>query len=93
LNTVKGISGQSDGSKWRDAICYTVEIMWLCNDPLLINKQCGTRSCFVAYMIINDALDEAAIRQRDCYLIWVPKSNSAARVSIMMNVNGMVQSA
>jgi len=71
------ISGQSDGGKWRDAICYTVEIMWLCNDPLLIDKQCGALSCFVAYMIINDvALDEIAIRQRDCYSIWV----SAARV-------------
>jgi len=33
------ISGQSDGGKWRDTICYTVEIMWLCNDPLLIDKQ------------------------------------------------------
>jgi len=55
--------------------------MWLCNDPLLIDKQCGTLSCFVAYMIINDvALDELAIRQRDCYSMWVSKSNSAARV-------------
>jgi len=75
------ISGQSDGGKWRDAICYTVEIMWLCNDPLLIDKQCGTLSCFVAYMIINDvAPDKLAIRQRDCCSIWVSKSNSAARV-------------
>jgi len=77
------ISGQSDCGKWRDAICYTVEIMWLCNDPLLIDKKCGTLSCFVAYIVVNDvALDELAIRQRDCYSIWVSKSNSAARVDV-----------
>ena len=43
----------------------------------------STLSCFVAYMIINDvAPDELAIRQRDCYPIWVSKSNSAARVLV-----------
>jgi len=57
------ISGQSDGGKWRHAICYTVEIMWAYDDYLFIEKQSGTVGFFVTYMIINDvALDQLAIR-------------------------------
>jgi len=71
------LSEQSDSGKWRDAICYTVEIIWVCHDYLFFVGWSGAAGFFLVFMIINNvAFDELAICPLDCYSIWVSKGDS-----------------